>query len=71
MDWSAVKNAGIRHAMLRAGYGTAGTDPQFKRNVAGCQLHGVHWGAYWYSYATTPRRRPAGGRPLPAAAERG
>lgn len=54
VDWSAVKNAGIRHAMLRAGYGTAGTDPRFKRNVAGCQLHGIHWGAYWYSYATTP-----------------
>ena len=54
VDWAAVKNAGIRHAMLRAGYGTAGTDPRFKRNVAGCELHGIHWGAYWYSYATTP-----------------
>ena len=45
VDWAAVKNAGIRHAMLRAGYGTAGTDPRFKRNAAGCQLHGIHWGA--------------------------
>ena len=54
INWAAVKNAGIRHAMLRAGYGTAGTDPRFKRNVAGCQLHGIHWGAYWYSYATSP-----------------
>lgn len=54
VDWAAVKNAGVSHAMLRAGYGTAGTDPQFKRNVANCELHGVHWGAYWYSYATTP-----------------
>ena len=35
VDWSAVKNAGIRHAMLRAGYGTAGTDPQFKRKRGG------------------------------------
>ena len=54
VNWATVKNAGVRHAMLRAGYGTAGTDPQFRRNVAGCQLHGIHWGAYWYSYATSP-----------------
>lgn len=54
VDWAAVKNAGVCHAMLRAGYGSNGTDPQFRRNVANCQLHGVHWGAYWYSYATTP-----------------
>lgn len=56
VNWATVKNAGVGHAMLRAGYGShpAQLDPQFKRNVAGCELHGVQWGAYWYSYAATP-----------------
>lgn len=56
MNWATVKNAGISHAMIRAGYGnsTKQIDPQFKRNVAGCELHGVNWGVYWYSYATSP-----------------
>ena len=56
VNWAAVKNAGVGHAMLRAGYGSnpGQLDPQFKRNVAGCELYGVQWGAYWYSYATTP-----------------
>ena len=40
--------------MLRAGYGAGTMDPQFKRNVANCELHGIHWGCYWYSYAASP-----------------
>lgn len=54
VDWAAVKRAGICHAMLRAGYGSNGTDPQFARNATQCEKNGIHWGAYWYSYATTP-----------------
>ena len=54
VDWAAVKNAGVTHAMLRAGYGAGTVDPQFKRNVANCELHGIHWGCYWYSYAASP-----------------
>ena len=54
VDWAAVKKAGICHAMLRAGYGSSGIDPQFRRNTAACEGQGIHWGAYWYSYATTP-----------------
>lgn len=53
VNWAAVKNAGVSHAMLRAGYGNGTVDPQFKRNVTNCELHGVDWGCYWYSYATT------------------
>lgn len=58
VNWATVKSAGIRHAMLRAGYGnsTSQTDPQFRRNVANCELHGVAWGVYWYSYATSPEQ---------------
>lgn len=56
VNWASVKNAGVRHAMIRAGYGNSvrQTDPQFKRNAAQCIALGIDWGVYWYSYATSP-----------------
>lgn len=56
MNWSAVKKAGIRHAMIRSGYGryVSQKDPQFDRNVTQCVALGIDWGTYWYSYATSP-----------------
>ena len=56
INWATVKNAGVRHAMIRAGYGNSvrQTDPQFKRNAAQCIALGIDWGVYWYSYATSP-----------------
>ena len=56
MDWATVKNAGVSHAMIRAGYGNSvrQIDPQFKRNAAQCIALGIDWGVYWYSYATSP-----------------
>lgn len=58
INWANVKNAGIDHAMIRAGYGrfVSQIDPQFKRNVTNCELHGIDWGCYWYSYATSPEQ---------------
>lgn len=55
VNWDNVKNAGISHVMIRAGYGrySSQTDPQFERNVRECEKRGIHWGAYWYSYATS------------------
>lgn len=55
-DWQAAYNKGIRHAMLRAGYGCYASqkDPQFERNVAECARLGIQYGVYWYSYASTP-----------------
>ena len=55
-DWQAAYDKGIRHAMLRAGYGRyAGQkDPQFERNAAVCARLGIQYGVYWYSYASTP-----------------
>ena len=54
INWATVKNAGVSHAMIRAGYGNSvrQTDPQFKRNAAQCIALGIDWGVYWYSYAT-------------------
>ena len=54
VNWASVKAAGVRHAMLRAGYGSGTVDPQFKRNAAQCTALGVDWGCYWYSYAASP-----------------
>lgn len=54
VNWASVKNSGVRHAMLRAGYGSGTVDPQFKRNAAQCTALGVDWGCYWYSYAASP-----------------
>lgn len=55
-DWRAACCKGIRHAMLRAGYGRHASqkDPQFERNAAECARLGIQYGVYWYSYATTP-----------------
>ena len=55
-DWQAAYNKGIRHAMLRAGYGrySSQKDPQFERNAAECARLGIQYGVYWYSYASTP-----------------
>lgn len=55
-DWQAAHNKGIRHAMLRAGYGRHASqkDPQFERNAAECARLGIQYGVYWYSYASTP-----------------
>lgn len=56
INWATVKSAGVKHAMIRAGYGNSirQTDPQFKRNAAQCIALGIDWGVYWYSYATSP-----------------
>ena len=56
INWATVKSAGVRHAMIRAGYGNSvrQIDPQFKRNAAQCIALGIDWGVYWYSYATSP-----------------
>lgn len=55
IDWERVKKAGIRFAVLRAGYGKLATqkDKKFEDNYAGAKAAGIPIGAYWYSYATT------------------
>lgn len=55
INWSAVKNAGVDFAIIRAGYGReiSQKDVQFENNYAGCKSNGIPVGAYWYSYATS------------------
>lgn len=51
IDWAKVKAAGVDFAILRCGYGTDGTDGQFKANVEGCKKNNIPFGVYLYSYA--------------------
>lgn len=58
INWAAVKAAGYKFAMLRLGYGgdcRTQDDKTFLANVAGCERHGIDWGAYLYSYALNER----------------
>ena len=59
IDWTRVKNAGIKYAIIRCGYGdnlTSQDDIQWARNVAQCEKLGIPYGAYIYSYATTVKQ---------------
>lgn len=56
IDWSSVKAAGIKFAIIRVGYGenyTSQDDKYFKRNADECTRLGIPFGVYIYSYATT------------------
>lgn len=61
IDWEKVKAAGVEFAIIRAGYGKviSQKDAQFERNYAVATAHGIHVGAYWYSYAHTPAEATA------------
>lgn len=56
IDWAKVKAAGIEFAIVRAGYGQYKTqvDSKAHQNIFGALGAGLHVGAYWFSYATTP-----------------
>lgn len=54
IDWTQVKNAGYRFAMVRAGYGFSTLDQTFRQNIAECNRIGMPAGAYWFCYAISP-----------------
>lgn len=53
IDWDKVKAAGVKFAMIRAGYGQNNIDTQFARNISECNRVGIPCGIYWFSYAYT------------------
>ena len=61
IDWAKVKAAGIEFAIVRAGYGQYKTqvDSKARQNFFGALGAGLHVGAYWFSYATTPEEAKA------------
>ncbi|MGI5887922.1 MAG: GH25 family lysozyme [Oscillospiraceae bacterium] len=60
IDWTAVKEAGVEFAMIRAGVQTGGIggplelDTKFIQNIDGAQAAGIKVGVYLYSYASSP-----------------
>lgn len=56
IDWSKVKNSGIRFAILRVGSSTNEglyIDPYFEENYLGAIANGIAVGAYIFTYADT------------------
>lgn len=51
IDWAKVKAAGIKFAIIRAGYGRHAVDSQFVANIKGALAQGIPVGIYWFSYA--------------------
>ena len=60
IDWAAVREAGMRFAIVRAGYrgyGQAGRlreDAYFARNMSAAAAQGLELGVYFFSQAVTP-----------------
>ena len=50
ISFSALKQAGVRFAVIRAGFSTK-KDVTMDKFVADCNKYGVDYGFYWYSYA--------------------
>lgn len=50
INWSAVKNASIEFAIIKAGGSDAGfyIDPYFEQNYSGAKAVGLHVGAYYF-----------------------
>ena len=56
VDFSTLKNAGVKFAILRTGFGSdypGQQDKRFSENVRKADAAGMPWGAYHYAYAKT------------------
>lgn len=53
INWSSVKSAGIKFAVVRGGYAISYTDDQAINNIKGVIANGLGLGIYWFSYATS------------------
>ena len=50
ISFPALKKAGVRFAIIRAGFSTK-KDVTMDKFVADCRKYGIDYGFYWYSYA--------------------
>ena len=50
IDYTALKEAGVKFAIIRAGLGTH-EDSLLETHVKGCVANGIAYGFYWYSLA--------------------
>lgn len=53
IDWGKVKEADIKFAIIRAGYGSNTVDKKFKQNIENAIKNDMIIGIYWFSYAYT------------------
>ena len=53
LDWASIGAAGIRFAIIRAGYGRYAVDDQFAANIRGAAVRNIPAGVYWFSYAVS------------------
>ena len=53
IDWGKVKEADIKFAIIRAGYGSNTIDRKFKQNIENAIKNDMIIGIYWFSYAYT------------------
>ena len=58
IDFSALKQAGVKFAIIRAGYSTK-KDDAMDKFIADCKKYGIDFGFYWYSYAMTVEQAQA------------
>lgn len=58
LDYSALKNSGVKFVIIRAGIGTR-TDSLLDNHVSGCTAHGIAYGFYWYSVASSVQEAKA------------
>ena len=59
INWSKVKAAGIKFAIIRCGYGEdtpSQDDRQWQNNVSQCEKLGIPYGVYIYSHATSEKK---------------
>ena len=64
IDWTKVRNAGVRFVFVRVGYASFGSgklneDYMFASNIQGAYNAGINVGVYFYSQATTPAEAKA------------
>jgi GH25 family lysozyme M1 (1,4-beta-N-acetylmuramidase) len=55
INWEQFKSAGVKFAIIRAGYGSNASqvDSKFKTHIEGALAAGVAVGIYWFGYAYT------------------
>ena len=59
LNWDAIKEYGIKYAIIRIGYGDNETDQddkRFKENADACERLGIPYGVYIYSYAENTKQ---------------
>lgn len=58
ISFSALKQAGVKFAIIRAGYGEK-KDYSMDKFVEDCKAKGIDYGFYWYSYAMSVKQAEA------------